>query len=101
MNTTNAAQPYEHFAHWERIRNHDPRNGQRIRAGHTYYLIGPEPADMSPKSLRVCGFGGDEFRFRVHETGEVVISHNVWCQGDIPEALWNDPDFCDNADRIK
>lgn len=30
-----------------------------------------------------CGFGGREFRIRFPD-GRLVISHNVWCGGDVP-----------------
>jgi hypothetical protein len=32
-----------------------------------------------------CGFGGSEFRILPDDGREVIISHNVWCQGEVPK----------------
>lgn len=42
-------------------------------------LIKPDINDR-----RCAGFGGREFKFRNLSTGEVVVTHNLWYQGEIP-----------------
>lgn len=92
----------ENADYWEGLRSHP----NRIRVDHVHYMLGPEPKDDSPISLRLCGCGGRKFVFGMldgneTEGGTVRVSHNVWCQGDIPPELWDDPDFKDNATILK
>lgn len=45
------------------------------------------------------GFGGREFKFKRFGSNEIIVSHNVWSQGDIaPE--WR-KDIPDNAEIVK
>ena len=48
----------------------------------TAYLIGEEPEDG--KGGWGSGFGGNEFVIKFHD-GREVVSHNLWCQGDIAD----------------
>lgn len=45
------------------------------------------------------GFGGREFRIKRFDSDEVVITHNLWCQGDIP-IVWRE-DLPNNAEFLK
>ena len=54
-----------------------------IVAGHTHYRLGDPTATRADHR----GFGGREFRFESLATGEVTVSNNVWCQGDLPDFL--------------
>ena len=85
------------LSYWDRLRTAE----NRIRAGHKHYVIGDEPEELSPSKLRYCGCAGRKFTFTLLDefgnSAGMLVSHNVWCQGDIPEVLWEDPDFMDNA----
>lgn len=60
------------------------------------YHIGPEPED--PKNYRgFLGFGGQEFKIRKFGSDEIIVTHNLWCQGDLPEDFKRD----DNAQFVK
>lgn len=50
------------------------------RIDNYHYLIGTEPE--RPGSLH--GFGGREFTI-IFNDGKVVVTHNLWSQGEIPE----------------
>lgn len=56
-------------------------DGRTVRINGFHYRIGAEPQAGRPSSW--CGFGGREFKIRFHD-GREVISHNLWCQGQIP-----------------
>ena len=45
------------------------------------------------------GFGGAEFKIKRFDTPEIIISHNMWGQGSIPDR-WRDI-FKDNAEFVK
>jgi hypothetical protein len=50
---------------------------------HVHYLVLPDP----PKNYGgFVGFGGAKFVIKLND-GREVTTHNLWCQGDIPE-LW-------------
>ena len=42
------------------------------------------------------GFGGAEFNIEFFD-GRKVVSHNLWCQGEIPENFRSYPELQDNA----
>lgn len=47
------------------------------------YHIGVEPED--PKNYRgFLGFDGSEFKIRKFGSDEIIVTHNLWCQGEIP-----------------
>lgn len=46
------------------------------------------------------GFGGAEFNIEFFD-GRKVISHNLWCQGNIPERFRSYPELQDNAIFVK
>lgn len=48
------------------------------------YHVAPE---LPPEKRRFGGFGGSEFRIHMFGKDDVVVSHNVWCNGKIPEEL--------------
>ena len=52
--------------------------------GH-HYIDGDKDDRRVPNSLN--GFSGREFKIRNLETGEVFITHNLWHQGQIPQAF--------------
>ena len=61
----------------------------------TAYFVGEEP---KPGDRGFRGFGGSEFRIQPHDDSDLIISHNVWCQGDVPS---NFADLLrDNADFV-
>ena len=31
------------------------------------------------------GYGGRKFKIKMFDTGEVIETNNLWCQGDVPE----------------
>ena len=49
-----------------------------VRVNGTHYIIGQD------NRIGFQGFGGAEFRIKFHD-GRYIVSHNLWCQGDIPE----------------
>jgi len=51
-----------------------------VRVHGTHYLISPD----NSSTFGFKGFGGAEFRIKFHD-GRNIVSHNLWCQGDIPE----------------
>ena len=55
----------------------------------THYVIAPED-DSDP----FRGFGGAEFQIEFFD-GHRVVTHNLWCQGDIPD-FWKEK-FPNNA----
>lgn len=50
-----------------------------------HYTLGEEPGRHTSRGI--LGFGGAAFTFKLHHTGEIVTSHNVWAQGKIPD-IW-------------
>lgn len=63
-----------------------------VRVGHTHYVIGPEPSDQAYKvsnPFGCYGHGGRRFVIQFLHDDRVVTSRNLWCQGDIPEHLWD------------
>lgn len=32
-----------------------------------------------------CGYGGRKFKIKMLDTGKIVETNNLWCQGDVPE----------------
>lgn len=59
----------------------------------THYVISPDDSNAYFK-----GHGGTEFKIRFFD-GTEIITHNLWCQGDIPES-WKDK-FPNNATFIQ
>ena len=57
----------------------DP-NAVRIRGRH--YYIGEEPSPNTPSHC--YGFGGRKHVVKFND-GRIVTTHNLWCQGGIPE----------------
>ena len=55
------------------------------------YTIGKEDPNLYFK-----GFGGAEFNIEFFD-GRKVVSHNLWCQGEIPERFRSYPELQDNA----
>lgn len=56
--------------------------------------------DDAPAGTRgFLGFGGAEFKIKRFDTPEIIISHNMWGQGPIPDR-WRDI-FKDNAEFVK
>lgn len=49
----------------------------------TAYMVCEEPKEG--ERGWGCGYGGAEFRIKPHDGRDVIISHNVWCQGDVPK----------------
>lgn len=83
-----------HYVHGEKLRANktcincdfwlndvDPNKTLRVNGG--CYQIGPEP-NLKAKPRFGLGFGGSKFEFRTL-TGEVIVSHNVWFGGRVPE----------------
>lgn len=62
----------------------------------TAYMVGEEP---KPGERGFLGFGGAEFRIKPMDGRDVIISHNVWCQGDV-DAIWRNL-LPDNATFIQ
>jgi hypothetical protein len=52
---------------------------ETIRVNHCHYRIGPEDPNFYSR-----GFGGAKFVFERLDTGERIVSTNVWYQGEIP-----------------
>lgn len=70
-----------------------PKDGVIIAGRH--YTIGPEPKKGQPTSF--LGMAGREFHIR-RNTGEVIVTHNLWSQGEIPERFRDR--FPDNAEFL-
>ena len=56
--------------------------------GHCYH-IGIEPGDAGdPEDPENCrsflGFGGQEFKIRKFGSDEIIVTHNLWHQGEVP-----------------
>ena len=47
----------------------------------THYMVHPDVPGKTP----FRGFGGREFKIRFND-GKEIVTHNLWCQGDIPES---------------
>ena len=82
-----------HCAFWlERVELTDENtvvvNGER-------YTIRKDNPDLYFK-----GFGGSEFNIEFFD-GRKVVSHNLWCQGKIPERFRTYPELQDNARFVK
>lgn len=43
------------------------------------YAIADEPLNG------FLGYGGRKFKIKMLDTGEVIETNNLWCQGDVPE----------------
>lgn len=52
------------------------------RIGGTHYMICPD----QPGNVGFKGFGGAEFNIRFND-GRFLTTHNLWCQGEIPEVF--------------
>ena len=50
--------------------------------GHCYH-IEKEPADLLNYE-GFLGFGGQEFKIRKFDSDDIIITHNLWHQGEIP-----------------
>ena len=59
------------------------------------YTIGKEDPNLLFK-----GFGGARFDIEFFD-GRKIVSHNLWCQGDIPEEFRSYPELQDNARFVK
>lgn len=57
-----------------------------IVVDQTHYTIGP----VLPKNTSVFrGFGGSKFIILKNNKLKPIVTHNLWCQGDIPK-IWKD-----------
>lgn len=66
-----------------RARRHLDKPERVIRCNAKHYTLGPEPHRNERRDM--LGHGGARFRFRLLATGEIIESHNVWFQGQIPD----------------
>lgn len=79
------AMAYRRWLSWEhRVREMQTgdltKNGYPIiRCEGHHYTLG----DYG-RNIRGAGYGGHQFRFRMKDTGQIVLSRNVWSQGEIP-----------------
>lgn len=79
-----------------------PEKGRRekpsrvVRMDGYHYVIGEEPP--GGKGGAGWGHGGREFHIKLKATGEVVVTHNLWSQGEIP-AEYRDV-LADNAEDV-
>jgi hypothetical protein len=71
---------------WEGIIE-DKDSKIRVFADHVAYRVGVE--NPNPYFEGFKGFGGRGFKITNLKTGEEIISHNLWCNGDIPELFWD------------
>jgi hypothetical protein len=78
-----------HCAFWlEKIAT---TNENTVVVNGTRYTIGKEDPNLLFK-----GFGGARFDIEFFD-GRKVVSHNLWCQGNIPEEFRSYPELQDNA----
>ena len=63
--------------------------------GHCYH-VGEEPEDVS-KYNGFLGFSGQEFKIRKFDSDDIIITHNLWHQGEIPKKFNKQ----DNAQFVK
>ena len=78
-----------HCAFWlEKIAT---TNENTVIVNGTRYAIGKEDPNLLFK-----GFGGARFDIEFFD-GRKVVSHNLWCQGNIPEEFRSYPELQDNA----
>lgn len=55
--------------------------------------------DLLPtQSRNLAGFSGQEFRLRAFGSNEVIITHNLWTQGRVPD--WFRAHFPDNGEFV-
>lgn len=52
---------------------------EHIIVDGTCYAIAPAPING------FYGFDGRKFKIKMFDTGEVIETNNLWCQGEIPE----------------
>ena len=63
--------------------------------GHCYHVC-EEPEDVS-KYNGFLGFNGQEFKIRKFDSDVIIITHNLWHQGEIPKKFNKQ----DNAQFVK
>lgn len=63
--------------------------------GHCYH-VDEEPEDISNHN-EFLGFGGQEFKIRKFDSDGIIITHNLWHQGEIPKKFNKQ----DNAQFVK
>lgn len=69
---------------------HDKVERQVIRLNGMHYVVGQEPSEAERRGNRGgLGHGGREWHLKLKATGEVIVTHNLWCQGTI------DPEYID------
>ena len=68
---------------YKRYLRHIAFPNQSFIVDGTAYMVCEEPKEG--ERGWGCGFGGSEFRIKPFGSDEVIISHNVWCQGDVPD----------------
>lgn len=78
--------------HWDS--NNNMEGLQRIIVKGSKYSVGPE----LPPHQRFAGHGGRLFKIKFLDTGEVIETRNLWCQGEISKA-WLEK-MPDNAEFI-
>ena len=81
--------------HIEKDKKREPHTWFIANGGH--YIIEP---DRDENYQGFVGFGGAEFKIKFND-GTLVVSHNVWFQGEIPEAFRRNNFYRDNATIIK
>lgn len=72
-----------------------------LRINGTHYQT---PKDVKFRfNQRYPGFGGRKFIIKIIETGEVVETCNLWCQGDIPQKfrgrLYDNAEFVNDVTK--
>jgi hypothetical protein len=73
---------WEGKVRWREEGDCTPDGRPVVRADGVHFVISP---DLSQGVSRGnAGYGGAKFVFRMLETGNVITSRNVWCQGRIP-----------------
>jgi hypothetical protein len=71
----------------ERIAYHEEHPDRSLIVRGTAYTIGDEPSTAALRRAPLAyGSGGREFQVQFFD-GRVVVSHNLWYQGRVPEHL--------------
>lgn len=69
--------------HWNELYERYRGKHPAIIVKGIHYIVYPD----KPKGYGgFLGFGGQRFHFRMND-GREIVTHNLWCQGDIPK-IW-------------
>jgi len=72
------------------VKLHKEEPNKRFIINGTSYSVGPEDAG------RMRGFGGCPFSIKLKDSGKVVETTNMWCQGEVSEHFRSElPDTAD------